>query len=83
MARREELGIKKNYPSLAQLFFAQMRRTLASELAEAWGSLGGSGAQWANPANFVLIDLAGNQETTRTCSDLRGAAATYPIWRIG
>ena len=44
-ARQKKFGAKKPYPPSGQLIFAQVRFIGAGELAGAWESFGGVGAQ--------------------------------------
>ena len=68
--RQMRMGIKKGFPSLAQLAATQLRCIAAGELAGARGDLGGTGPLLANLANVALVAFARNQESA---AEFRGA----------
>ena len=65
VARQKKFGAIRPFPSLAQLCFAQMLVLLPGEMAEAWVSSRGIGAQ---RANFAQIALTGSTRGPGTAS---------------
>ena len=57
-AQREKFRVARPYPSSAHLVFSQMRFIMAGELAGAWASFGGIGAQWTDLAQVALTGSA-------------------------
>ena len=65
-AKQKKFGVKESYPSLPQLESAQLRATVAGEIAGAWEEFGGLGAQLTNLAEVMEAVLKTNQETAAT-----------------
>ena len=81
MRRNEKFGIKKHFPPAAHLALAQLRTTVAGDMAGASDRLCGFGAQLANLAEVPEVAPRTNRDARRQRNPPRDTTGNGNSWR--